>query len=73
MAKGRPRTQIGQEIKVSYGRLEKSALPRPLAKADAGQDMSLNRCFRGKPVFFEVPVFYFAKSSPDMRGVKFGN
>ena len=37
------------------GHHEKSALPRPLANADAGLDMSLNRYFQGKPVFFVVP------------------
>ncbi|MEA5423189.1 hypothetical protein [Synechococcus sp. CCY9202] len=37
------------------GHHEKSALSRPLANADAGQYMSLNRCFQGKSVFFVVP------------------
>lgn len=41
---------------VRHEHLEKSALPRPLAKADDGKDMSLNRCFQGKPAIFEVPV-----------------
>ena len=39
----------------SKGHHEKSALPRLLANADAGQDMSLSRYFQGKPVFFVVP------------------
>ena len=41
---------------LAYGHHEKSALPRPLANADAGLDMSLNRYFQGKPVFFVVPL-----------------
>ena len=42
-------------IETEDGHHEKSALPRPLANADAGLDMSLNRYFQGKPVFFVVP------------------
>ena len=38
------------------GRLEKSALQRPMDKANADQDMSLNRRFQTKPVFFEMPL-----------------
>ena len=40
----------------AYGHHEKSAVSRPLANADAGQYMSLNRCFQGKSVFFVVPL-----------------
>ena len=43
-------------LPMNYGHHEKSALPRPLANADAGLDMSLNRYFQGKPVFFVVPL-----------------
>jgi hypothetical protein len=42
-------------MRQTVGDHEKSALPRPLANADAGLDMSLNRYFQGKPVFFVVP------------------
>ena len=40
---------------LALGHHEKSALPRLLANADAGQDMSLSRYFQGKQVFFVVP------------------
>jgi hypothetical protein len=38
------------------GTSKKSALTRRLAMAKTGQDMSLNRCLQGEPVFSEVPL-----------------